>query len=128
MVNVLQPMTRCGSIDLAHRTARCAPCKAIYNASYRKGAATPRALAQCAMCGLTRGNTANVHVRRYALIRSFIHGGGRKTSVCIGSLGMCDRCVVDNAKLSDKVRVNAGAVERDDGLRAYDSMPVEWAS
>ena len=119
---------RCGSNDPTHIARRCKGCRAIYDARRASGGPhlvrIDRNPAKCVLCDLMAGNSAGLKVLRYPLLRH-IDTGGRHTSVCIGSMAMCDRCVVDNAKLNDKVRVNVGQIERDDGLRAYD---VERAS
>lgn len=113
---------RCGSDDREHRTGKCRACKAIYNRRYKKGA-TPRPTPVCVLCGLAAGNSMGIHVRQYALIRS-ANFAGRKTSICIGSIGFCNRCVADHAQLNGKVRLTPKARMIYDGLRANDSMPT----
>lgn len=122
----------CGSTDPTHVSRRCKGCKAVYNKRWAsRGPVLQRIYrnpAKCVFCGLQAGNSAGVKVLRYPLLRH-IDTGGRHTSVCIGSMAMCDRCVVENGKLNGKVRINGtGALERDDGLRSYDGMPLERAS
>lgn len=59
--------------------------------------------AVCALCSITAGNGAGVKVFRYPLVRG-VSVDGRRTSRCIGSLALCDRCVIEHAALNDKVQ------------------------
>lgn len=118
---------RCGSTDPAHRTGKCQGCKQIYNRRYRQHATT-RPPAECVICGLLSGNSLNIHVRQYALIRTATVRGKKKTSVCIGSIGLCNRCVRDYGRLNGKVRLTESTRTVDDGLRAHDTMPVAVGS
>lgn len=63
----------------------------------------PRTPAICAFCGYAAGNGQGVAVFRYPLIRA-VKIDGRKTSRCIASLGLCDRCILEHAHLSRTYR------------------------
>lgn len=121
---------RCGSTDPAHVARRCRDCKSVYNKRWKSNAPfLPRLIrgdiAECRFCGLSADNTAGVKVLRYPLLRH-IDKGGRHTSVCIGSLPICDRCVVEQGNV--KAEYVPAAPERHDGLRSYDGMPTRAAS
>ena len=58
----------------------------------------------CAFCGLSRGNSLGIGVYRYPLVRCVFP---IRSNRCIGSLSLCDRCVVDYAAPSPSyVRAN----------------------
>lgn len=89
----------CGSIDPRHRARQCRPCHRVYKGrAPHKGHRSP---ASCVFCGLAQGNSLGVKVLRYPLLRH-IDKGGRHTSVCIGSMGMCDPCVLEHGKLNER--------------------------
>lgn len=62
-----------------------------------------RPLATCAFCAIAAGNSLGVKVLRYPLLRH-IDRNGRHTSVCIGSIGLCDRCIIEHAALNERAR------------------------
>lgn len=95
---------RCGSNDPAHRVKQCRACDHIYKLRYKNGAPRYRIRAransaQCAICGITAGNSADVPVYRYPLKRWF----SRKMR-WIGSVGLCDPCIVATAELRPEFR------------------------
>lgn len=99
---------RCGSISPAHRAKDCRPCQAIYRHRERSGAPKygERYLARgarCAFCGLAAGNSQGVRVYRYTLRRS-VNVNGLRTSRALGSVGICDVCVVEQGLLHDRGR------------------------
>jgi len=57
--------------------------------------------AVCAFCNLAARNSLGVKVLRYPLLRR-VNRDGRQTSVCIGSMGLCDRCIRENAALNER--------------------------
>lgn len=92
----------CGSIDPAHRSRECSDCRRIYKHRHLTGLPPLRRNpAVCVFCGLAAGNSMKVKVLRYPLLRH-IDANGRHTSVCIGSMGMCDRCVMEHAALNER--------------------------
>lgn len=98
----------CGSTDPEHRVMRCHECQRIRMKDYRSRLARgPADNPACAMCGVCRSNEAGVGVFRYPLIRNVprLH-----SNRCIGSIAICDRCVVEYAAPSPTyVRANGGA-------------------
>jgi hypothetical protein len=48
--------------------------------------------ATCALCGRHAGNAEDVPVYRYRLQRT-AYGGGRRRSLSLGTLGLCDPCL-----------------------------------
>lgn len=52
--------------------------------------------AQCFGCGITAGNASGIPVHRYPLRRS-VYEGGRARTIVVGSIGICDSCVAENA-------------------------------
>ena len=46
-----------------------------------------------------------VKVLRYPLLRRVNPPGKPQTSVCIGSIGLCDRCVIENGDLNERAKV-----------------------
>jgi hypothetical protein len=100
---------RCGSTDPTHRARQCKECVRLYNAAYKSGlrfarVAFGRNPAQCVVCGLTAGNSMNVKVRRYPLLRSYNKPDRRRASFVLGSIGLCDRCIVESAELKPQYR------------------------
>ena len=89
----------CGSIDPRHRSRLCTPCHRVYKG--RAPYAGHKAAASCVFCGLAQGNSLKVKVLRYPLLRH-IDKGGRHTSVCIGSMPMCDPCVMEHGHLNER--------------------------
>lgn len=87
----------CGSIDPRHQSRTCTPCHRVYKG--RKPYQGNLDPASCAFCGIAQGNSLRVKVLRYPLLRH-IDKGGRHTSVCIGSMAMCDPCVMEYGKLN----------------------------
>jgi len=61
----------------------------------------PRAV--CAFCSIAAQNSLGVKVLRYPLLRH-IDKGGRHTSVCIGSMALCDECVVEHGVVKPEYR------------------------
>lgn len=59
--------------------------------------------AVCAFCNLASRNSLGVKVLRYPLLRH-IDRGGRHTSVCIGSIGLCDECAVEHGNVKPEYR------------------------
>lgn len=57
------------------------------------------------MCQLMAGNSMNVKVLRYPLLRRVNLPSGRQTSVCIGSIGLCDKCVIEHGDLNERAKV-----------------------
>ena len=95
----------CGSTSPEHRSAKCPDCRRIYKQRHRQGG-LPRLIrdpAMCVFCGLAAGNSLGVKVLRYPLLRH-IDRIGRHTSVCIGSMGMCDRCVLEHGTINERTR------------------------
>ena len=95
---------RCGSNDPAHRAKTCKPCERLYKARYRAG--EPRYIyrarvnpATCILCGLAAGNSMDVPVYRYPLKRQY-----RKVTAWIGTVGLCDPCIAENAELRPAFR------------------------
>jgi len=103
---------RCGSTDPAHAARRCRPCKSIYQRRHREGIrdGTHRVKnpATCKLCDLVAGNSQKIKVLRYPLLRH-IDKGGRHTSVCIGSLPLCDRCVIEYGNIKEQYRPRRAA-------------------
>jgi hypothetical protein len=100
-------MTRCGSRDPEHRVKDCKRCIHLYNRAYKRGERFDRVAfgmprATCKVCGLAQANGLKVKVRRYPLLRS-ITKRGRRTSVVIGSIGLCDRCILREGELKPGV-------------------------
>lgn len=62
----------------------------------RSGKPRKRPIATCVFCALAAGNSLGVKVLRYPLLRH-IDRNGRHTSVCIGSISLCDDCTVKRA-------------------------------
>lgn len=96
----------CGSIDPRHRSRKCRFCRRVY-----KGRAPyegRQARAACVFCGLAQGNSLGVKVHRYPLLRH-IDKGGRHTSVCIGSMPMCEPCVLENGHLNERTLTGKAA-------------------
>ncbi len=97
---------RCGSTDPEHRARRCRECKRIYARRFASGESRflgkriPNP-ATCVLCDLTAGNSQRIKVLRYPLLRH-IDKNGRHTSVCIGSLALCDRCIVEYATVKEQ--------------------------
>lgn len=97
---------RCGSNDPEHRAKTCRACDRLYKRRYKAGQPRFRYrvtanAATCRFCGLVAGNSMNIPVYRYPLKR---HVFGVKQQAWIGTLGLCDRCIVDNAELKPKYR------------------------
>ena len=91
----------CGSIDPKHRSKACSACTRVYKGrDPYQGRLSPAA---CVFCGIAQRNSLGVHVIRYPLIRHFGRNG-RHTSVCIGSMPMCDDCVMENAHLNERTK------------------------
>lgn len=91
----------CGSIDPRHRARECKPCHRVYKGKApHQGNRNP---ASCVFCGIAQGNSLNVRVIRYPLLRH-IDKGGRHTSVCIGSMPMCDPCVMANGNINERTK------------------------
>ena len=93
---------RCGSRKLDHVARRCADCKKVYRKRYRDGApllarhyANP---AVCAVCGLAAGNSMSIKVYRYPLMKHR-RREGKQASHYVGAIGLCDRCIEDNASV-----------------------------
>lgn len=111
-VHIVERGPRCGSTDPAHAARRCRPCKSIYQRRHRDGIrdGTYRVPnpATCALCDLTAGNSQKIKVLRYPLLRH-IDKGGRHTSVCIGSLALCDRCVLEYGAIKEQYRPRRAA-------------------
>ena len=61
--------------------------------------------AVCVMCSLVAGNGAGIKVLRYPLLRRVNPPRKRQTSVCIGSIGLCDRCVIEHGDLNERAKV-----------------------
>ena len=116
---------RCGSIDPEHVARRCLQCKRIYARRYARGdppfARIIRGeIAECSFCGLNADNASQVKVLRYPLLRH-MDRNGRHTSVCIGSLSICDRCVIEHARLNEKTKAGLPQpAAREDGLRSHE--------
>jgi hypothetical protein len=94
----------CGSTAPEHRSRTCSGCRRIYKSRHLQG--LPRLIrypAMCVFCGLAAGNSLKVKVLRYPLLRH-IEKAGRHTSVCIGSMGICDRCVIEHGNLNERAR------------------------
>ena len=94
----------CGSTADEHRSKSCPECRRIYKRRHFQGA--PRLIrypAVCVFCGLAAGNSLGVKVLRYPLLRH-IDNKHRHSSVCIGSMGMCDRCVLKHGRLNERTR------------------------
>lgn len=92
----------CGSIAPDHRARQCRDCRRAYKR--RTGKGFPRYIpdpASCVFCGIAQGNSLRIKVIRYPLLRH-IDKNGRHTSVCIGSMPMCDPCVAQNGKLNER--------------------------
>ena len=97
-------MSACGSTDALHRTRTCTRCHRIYRDRVLAKKGLPRYLripATCAFCGLSARNSLGVKVLRYPLLRR-AKRNGRESSVCIGSMGICDQCVRHNATLNQR--------------------------
>lgn len=97
----------CGSIDPRHLSRECRDCRRIYKRRHLLG--LPRLIrdpAVCVFCNLAAGNSLGVKVLRYPLLRH-IDKGGRHTSVCIGSMGMCDQCVMAHGAINERTRREA---------------------
>jgi len=99
---------RCGSFSPEHRAETCKACQRIYRQRERDGASKfgMRYLAvgaECSFCGLTAGNSLKVRVYRYTLRRS-VNIGGKRTSRALGSIGICDRCIVERGLLHQRGR------------------------
>ena len=75
----------------------------------------------CVFCGIWQGNESGVKVLRYPLLRHW-DKGGRHTSFSIGSMPMCDRCVLEHGTIKDEFRHAKRGPK--DGLRANDLMPA----
>ena len=99
---------RCGSISPKHRAKGCSACCAIYAKRYRSGAPPfgQRMLARgarCEFCELVAGNSRGVRVYRYTIRRS-ISVGGKRTSRALGSVGICDRCLIEKGLVHARLR------------------------
>lgn len=62
-----------------------------------------RPIATCSFCSLAAGNSLGVKVLRYPLLRH-IDKAGRHTSVCIGSISLCDECAVTRGNVKPEYR------------------------
>ena len=94
----------CGSIDPRHSIRGCRDCRRI--SKKRRAQGLPpiiRDPAVCVFCNLAQGNSLGVKVIRYPLLRH-IDKGGRHTSVCIGSLALCDDCVMQHGAINERTR------------------------
>ena len=122
-------MSRCGSIDPDHVARRCKACKAVYNKRWASQGPVLQRIhrnpAACVFCGIWQGNDAGVKVLRYPLLRHW-DKGGRHTSFTIGSMPMCDRCVMEHGTIKDEFRYAKPGLR--DGLRANSGEPVRLAS
>ena len=93
---------RCGSGNPTHVARRCADCKKVYRKRYRDGA--PRLArhyvnpAVCAVCGLAAGNSLDIKVYRYPLMRHR-RRQGKQASFYVGAIGLCDDCIGANASV-----------------------------
>ena len=103
---------RCGSRNPDHIARRCAACKKVYRKRYRDGApllarhyVNP---AVCAFCGIAAGNSSNIATYRYPLIRH-VYRDGRQTSRVVGSIGLCDRCLLSGGHVSPRYQPRAAA-------------------
>jgi hypothetical protein len=115
---------RCGSNDKEHRVRTCRPCDRIYKRRSLEGAPpyrhrTRADAAVCVVCGVTAGNSGDIPVHRYSLKR-----WARDKARWIGSLGICDPCLIERGELKPEYRHSSAARVSDDGLRAYDGMPT----
>ena len=98
---------RCGSFDPAHRAKTCSACRRIYKDRRLSGAPrfTQRLMARgarCEFCELVQGNTRRVRVYRYTLRRA-VTINGLRTSRALGSIGICDICVVERGLVHERV-------------------------
>jgi len=104
---------RCGSTKESHRADACSKCNRIYYDRERSGAPRfgQRMLARgatCAFCGLVAGNSRGVRVYRYTLRRS-VNVKGKRTSRALGSVGLCDLCVVEKGLLHQRALAEIAA-------------------
>lgn len=120
---------RCGSTDPIHVARRCKGCKAVYNKRWAEGNPIPIRLvrnpAECVFCGLCANNSAGFKVLRYPLLRHW-DKGGRHTSFCVGSMAICDRCVMEYGKIKPEFQP-PNVNRQDDGLRSHDGLPTTLA-
>ena len=98
---------RCGSTSPAHRAQGCPGCRKVYN--QRRLGLRPKfkkrflaIAARCAFCGLADGNTMGVRVCRYTLRKNGVKVDGKRTSTALGSIGICDRCVIEQGLIHAK--------------------------
>lgn len=119
---------RCGSTEPDHYAKSCHGCQKVYRDRQKAGLPRLRNYARAdsptCVCGLTVGNSAGIPVHRYPLTRH-IRGIGNRS---IGYIELCDDCLPRYGVLKELFVPVLRTVERDDGLRAYDSMPVRAAS
>jgi hypothetical protein len=96
---------RCGSNDVNHRAKGCRACDRLYKRRAKSGAppfsmrvrANP---ATCAICGIVAGNSRDLPVYRYPLKR-WVKG---RENTWIGSVGLCDACLLDHAEVKPQFR------------------------
>ena len=88
--------TYCGETGPDHRSTKCKPCLRIRMKAWRarRRASRPPVGPWCVFCGIGRGNTQKIGVYRYPLVRNIAK---LRSNRCIGSLAICDRCVVEYA-------------------------------
>ena len=97
---------RCGSFDPTHRAKTCRTCQAIYRDRTRHGGPRFRFRllargARCEFCEITSGNSRGIAVYRYTLRRA-VAVDGKRTSRALGSLGICDICIVERNLVSER--------------------------
>jgi hypothetical protein len=115
------PTSYCGDTSADHRSTRCRPCLRIRMRRWRaqRRAANPPVRPRCALCG--KGWDV-VPVYRYPLVRNI---RGINSNRCIGSLALCDPCVVEYATPSPSYMKAHGLTKRE-WRRSY--MPRERAA
>ena len=103
---------RCGSTNPEHRARGCVECRRVYNREYKSGKRFDRVPfgmppATCSFCSIVAGNSAGVKVLRYPLTRH-TKKNGKHTSHSIGSIALCDRCILEHGKIHDRYRPEPG--------------------
>lgn len=100
------PRKYCGNEDPRHRSTGCLDCQRIRQAERRARIRAGRPLngPSCCLCGITRGNSQLIKVYRYSLLRAVKapHTKGGWTNRQVGSLPVCDRCLIEGGYAREK--------------------------